>query len=143
MTYNHTQTTPKENTMARQPVPPPPGEEGFGKRLARLRKAAGLSQNHLARETGISQRMIAYYEVNDGNPPLHAFHKLTKALGVSADQLLGLEKTTRKEPTKDSRLRRRIAEVEKLPPALRKHITDYIDNLLERERLLREKQGKA
>lgn len=115
--------------MARLPVPPPPGTESFGKRLARLRKATSLSQNDLARETGISQRMIAHYETNDGNPPLHTFHKFTKALGVTADQLLGLEKT-RKEQAKDNRLRRRIAEIEKLPAPQRKEVARYLETFL-------------
>ncbi len=129
MTYNYGQTTPKEESMSRMPVPSPPGTESFGKRLARLRKAMGLSQNDLARETGISQRMIAHYEVNDGNPPLHTFHKLCKALEVTADQLLGLEKT-RKEPAKDNRLRRSIAEIEKLPVPQRKEVARYLDTFL-------------
>lgn len=127
--YNTGQTTLKENLMARMTVPLPPGAESFGKRLARLRKAASLSQNDLARETGISQRMIAHYETNNGNPPLHAFHKLTKALGVTADQLLGLEKT-RKEQAKDNRLRRRIAEIEKLPVPQRKEVARYLETFL-------------
>jgi len=103
--------------------------ESFGKRLTRLRKAIGLSQNDLARETGVSQRMIAHYEVNDGNPPLHVLHKLCQALEVTADQLLGMEKT-RKEPAKDNRLRRRIAEVEKLPVPQRKEVARYLDTFL-------------
>ena len=73
--------------------------------------------------------MIAHYEVNDGNPPLHTFHKLCKALEVTADQLLGLEKT-RKEPAKDNRLRRRIAEIEKLPVPQRKEVARYLDTFL-------------
>jgi len=36
--------------------------ESFGDRMARFRSEAGYSQRELARETGISQRMIAYYE---------------------------------------------------------------------------------
>lgn len=128
--YNTGQTNPREvNTMARMPVPPPPGDESFGKRLARLRKAAGLSQNDLARETGISQRMIAHYETNDGNPPIHFFHKLCKALEVTADQLLGL-KEVRKEQAKDNRLRRRIGEIEKLPVPQRKEVARYLDTFL-------------
>jgi transcriptional regulator with XRE-family HTH domain len=127
--YNTGHTTLKENLMARMTVPPPPGAESFGKRLARLRKAAGLSQNDLARETGISQRMIAHYETNDGNPPIHTFHKLCKALEVTADQLLGLEKFS-KEPSKDNRLRRRIAEIEKLPVPQRKEVSRYLETFL-------------
>jgi transcriptional regulator with XRE-family HTH domain len=34
---------------------------GFGLRLAALRKQAGLTQTALAQEIGVSQRMMAYY----------------------------------------------------------------------------------
>ena len=42
---------------------------GFGARLAQLRKQAGLTQTALAREVGISQRMMAYYEGPTAFPP--------------------------------------------------------------------------
>ena len=35
---------------------------GFGARLAALRKQTGISQTALAKEVGVSQRMMAYYE---------------------------------------------------------------------------------
>ena len=62
----------------------------FGERLAQLRTAAGYSQRDLAAEIGISQRMVAYYETQSDYPPTHLFPALAKALGVSADQLLGI-----------------------------------------------------
>ena len=37
-------------------------EEFFGKRLRKFRKAAGLTQNQLAQELGVSRRIIDYYE---------------------------------------------------------------------------------
>jgi transcriptional regulator with XRE-family HTH domain len=116
--------------------------ETFGQRLARLRKVAGYSQPGLAREIGISKRMVIYYEKESSHPPTHLLTVLAKALGVTTDQLLGVEKV-KENRTKDIRLWRRFTEVEKLSPALRKHIAEYIDNLLEKEKLLREKQGKA
>jgi transcriptional regulator with XRE-family HTH domain len=67
--------------------------ESFGERLARLRQAAGYSQRELARELEISQRMVAYYEGETEYPPAHLLPMLAQALGVSTDQLLGLEPT--------------------------------------------------
>src|SRR5450631_1487625 len=89
--------------------------ETFGKRLARLRKAAGYTQYTLADETGISKRMIAYYEVQTTHPPTHLLPVFAKILGVTTDQLLGLEKT-KETKLKDNRLWRRFSQVEKLPP---------------------------
>lgn len=110
-------------------VPPPQDGESFGKRLARLRKAAGYSQRDLAKEINISQRMIAYYEIQTTHPPTHLLHVFAKALGASTDQLLGVEKV-KETKQKDSRLWRRFSQVEKLPPDQRKKIVDILDAFL-------------
>ena len=65
-------------------------EESFDERLARLRKAAGYTQKELGEELGISQRMVAYYESQTQHPPTKLMPALATALGVSADELLGL-----------------------------------------------------
>lgn len=49
--------------------------------------------SELTRETGISQRMIAYYEKQAKYPPTHLLPTLAKALGTSGDELLGIKKT--------------------------------------------------
>jgi len=113
--------------------------ETFGERLARLRQAAGYSQRDLAAELGVSQRMIAYYEKETDYPPSHLLPLLTKALGVTADQLLGLQKVKDNGKSRDTRLWRRFSQVEKLPAAQRKQITQILDAFLEREKL---KKGK-
>jgi hypothetical protein len=40
----------------------PNDTETFGQRMARMSQATGYPQRDMPRETGISQRMIAYYE---------------------------------------------------------------------------------
>ena len=65
-----------------------PAPETFGRRLARLRKAAGYSQRALAAELGISQRMVAYYESQTEHPPTHLLPSLADALSLTTDQLL-------------------------------------------------------
>ncbi len=103
--------------------------EPFGKRLAHLRKAAGYSQYTLADALGITNRMVAYYEGETTHPPTHLLPKLAKVLGVSTDQLLGIEKV-KEVKQKDSRLWQRFAQVEKLPPKERKKIVDLLDAFL-------------
>lgn len=112
-------------------------EESFGERLARLRKAAGYTQKELGEELGISQRMVAYYESQTQHPPTKLMPALATALGVSADELLGLAagKARRKAP--DSRLDRRLRAVQDLPAAEKRQVLAFIDALLDRERLKR------
>ena len=53
--------------------------------------------------------------------------------GVSADQLLGLEKPPRNGRVRDTRLWRRFRQVEQLPPAERKPIVQLVDAFLRGE----------
>ena len=62
----------------------------FGRRLAHLRKAAGLTQVQLSEEIGISQRMLSHYEHCEEYPYSKVLCDLSRALGVSTDELLGL-----------------------------------------------------
>ena len=111
------------------------GEESFGERLAKLRVAAGYSLRELAAELGTSHRMLVYYEKHAGQPAAHLLPKFAKALGVTADQLLGMEPVKSNSKTKDTKLWRRFSLVEKLPPDQRKPIIQVIDSFLEREKL--------
>ena len=110
-------------------------QETFGKRLAQLRKAAGYSQQSFATEIGISNRMVAYYEAQTVHPPSHLLPILAEILGVTTDQLLGVKKVTTNGQSRDARLWRRFAQVEKLPPDQRKPLIHVIDTFLEREKL--------
>ncbi len=108
----------------------------FGARLAQHRQAAGYSQRELATELGISHRMVAYYETA-GYCPLDLLPRLAQVLGVSTDQLLGDNgrKAPRPAPQRDSRLWRRFAQIEKLPPAERKPIIQVLDAFLAKAKL--------
>lgn len=119
-------------------------EERFGDRMARLRQEAGYSQRALAAETGISQRMIAYYEKQAEYPPTQHLPVLARALGVSTDQLLGIERMSEQGRTRDMSLWRRFSQVERLPSSQRKQIVQVLDAFLEREKLKKQKSaGRA
>lgn len=111
-----------------------PGEN-FGGRLARLRQAAGYSQRDFAAEVGISQRMVVYYEKECERIPIHLLPIFANTLGVSADELLGLEKAKRNGKVRDTRLWRRFSQVEKLPPAERRPIVQLLDAFLRGKRV--------
>jgi transcriptional regulator with XRE-family HTH domain len=105
----------------------------FGKRLAKLRKAAGYTQQQLADEIGATRRMIAYYEAESQHPPANMLVELAQALNVSSDTLLGI-KPVESLPL-SSRLERRIRQIEKLGPKPRQQITQLIDTFVEAEQL--------
>jgi transcriptional regulator with XRE-family HTH domain len=68
----------------------------FGKRLARLRKESGLSLRGFSAQLGISHRMLYFYESKGGNPPLSLIPKMAQILGVSIDQLFGVNSSSKK-----------------------------------------------
>lgn len=124
----------KESVMPKRNVQTIVNKESFGKRLARLRQAAGYSQRDLAAEIGISQRMVAYYEKGSDHIPINLLPLMAKTLGVSVDQMLGLDKTAENGRPRDNRLWRRFSQVEKLSPAKRKPIFQLLDAFLKSEK---------
>lgn len=116
---------------------------GFGPRLAGLRKAAGISQMALAAEIGVSQRMMAYYESPTAHPPANLLPAIARSLGVSIDALLGVEGSRRRTKATDTRMQRRLQQIEKLPPAERRQILQMLDALIERGQLRRKVESNA
>ena len=60
----------------------------FGKKLREIRLKKKLSQGDIARVLGVHRSYISGLERGRRNPSLLTVHKVTKALGVSADELL-------------------------------------------------------
>ncbi len=65
----------------------------FGERLRQLRKERNLTQRQLADLIGVKNSVISFYEVGERTPSLEAVVKLASVLHVSADTLLGIEKS--------------------------------------------------
>lgn len=110
-------------------------KEPVGSRLARLRAERGYSQRDLAKETGISHRMIAYYEKQAQFPPAHVLPTLAKALGVSIDQLFGAQKIGANKPKKDMRLWHRFNRIERMDVKEKRKIIQLLDTFIEKEQL--------
>jgi len=104
----------------------------FGKRLAQVRKARGITQTELATKIGVSQRVIAYYEKETNRPPAHLLPKIVKALGVSADVLLGSQDLPAAPPATSKRLIKRIEKLERLPAQDQRMVLRMIDTLADK-----------
>jgi len=63
----------------------------FGEQLARLRAGRGITQGQHAERISSSQRAISAYETVAEYPPAAVVVEITRALKVSADELLGLK----------------------------------------------------
>ena len=110
----------------------PPSENGFAKRLVRMRKAAGLTQIELAEKIDSSQRTLSHYETARGYPPAPTIVKLAKALRVSADELLGLgkQRTRTKELSPELKhLWKKFQQVAKWPEKDQRAVIRLINSL--------------
>jgi len=107
--------------------------EDFGQRVAQLRKTAGYTQVEFAAEVGITQRMVAYYEVPDGQAPAHLLPQMARALGASV--LLGLAAPRAPKKIALNRLERRLLEIEKLDLKAKRQITQLLDSFIQAQKL--------
>lgn len=108
---------------------------GFGERLRVLRTAAGYTQQELAQELGISRRRVAYYEGETEHPPAALLADLAAALGVTTDALLGVASLPKRTAKPDTRLQRRMKQIERMSPRERRQVLQLLDALIEREQL--------
>lgn len=106
----------------------------FGKRLADLRKQRGITQTQLADLIGSTQRNISHYETVAELPPANVVVKIAKALQVSADDLLGINKKATiakvKEDPEVQRLWKKFQQVRQLPEKDQRAVIRLINSLV-------------
>ena len=104
-----------------------------GKRLAALRRQQGLKQVELAQKLKVSQAVISSYEVGRTRPHPEVLLKLADVLGVSADELLGRDKSKSDDEAGglERRLRRRLRRVMELPRPDQDALVQMIDVFLD------------
>lgn len=108
----------------------PVDDKTIGKKLRESRIARGMTQTELADELGINQSLISEYE--QGSVRLHAplVAGFAKALGVSADEILGLQKAKPNGTLKDGRFVRRLRRIEDLPIPQQEAVLKLLDGVL-------------
>ena len=79
--------------------------------------------------------MIAYYEGQTEHPPTKILPDLAKALGITTDELLGIQPIKRNEKLKNSRLQRRLQQIEQLPQKDKRQLLQLIDTFIEKDNL--------
>lgn len=115
----------------------------FGKRLARFRKASGLTQQQLGGKVGVSKRVIAYYEGETTYPPAHLIGPLATALNVSTDELLGLKEAKQTLSPDLASLWRRLKVVEDFTDKEKKALLQYVDVIAEKHKQPKKTEPKA
>ena len=105
--------------------------ESIGARIARLRRDKGMTQQELAKLLGVSQPVVSDYENDVIKVSGEMVIELARALGSSADEILGLEKLAASSaPIKNRRLYRQLQNIEKLPKRDQQALLRTIDAFL-------------
>lgn len=63
-------------------------KETIGQRIARLRRAGGMSQENLAEKIGVSSQAVSKWENDQSCPDISLLPRLARLLGVTVDTLL-------------------------------------------------------
>jgi transcriptional regulator with XRE-family HTH domain len=112
-------------------------QESIGNRIRRLRLAHGLTQQQLADRVGLSRRMLAYYEIQGGEPRPDLLVRFAQVLDASVDALTGFQSSSRKAVPprpENPHLWRRLKRIEELPLHDRKTILKMIDAMADARR---------
>lgn len=104
-------------------------DHNFGKRLAQLRRARGITQVELGKKINASQRVIAYYEGETNFPPAHLLAPIAKALKISVDELLGL-KSIKLTDTNHIRFWNKLKKAESLSESDKKSLLNVLEGLI-------------
>lgn len=104
----------------------------IGLRLREIRDEQGMTQVELAVAMGIHQTSLSQMERGIRGVGIRQLLKICRALRVSPDRLLGsAPKETPGVPRRNTRLLRRLRQVERLPPEHQDAVVKMLDAFLD------------
>jgi transcriptional regulator with XRE-family HTH domain len=120
-------------------VPRPPKEtvlskNQLGERVRALREQRGLSQGQLAELVSTHPQSLSQVERGIRSLTLQQVVKLSRALKVSTDEILGEPGRSSDGVIGDRKLLRRVRRIQELPPAQREAVLDMLDGALRMSR---------
>ena len=109
----------------------PGNNQSFGERLAKIRKAKGLTQTELGARIGATQRAMHHYEKKAEYPPVQKIVELARALDMSMDKLLEVDDNGNESYQNiNPKLAKRLRLASNLPSHELKALSTFIDALL-------------
>ena len=101
-----------------------------GLRIASARKARNLTQQQLADMLGIVQQSYAQYETGRARIQVAMLPKLARYLGLTMDELMGINAGAKIKPGPSSKLELQIERLRQLPRATQKVVMNMLDGVL-------------
>jgi transcriptional regulator with XRE-family HTH domain len=112
----------------------------FALNLIKFRKSRGYSQTDLANLTGLSARVIAYYETEALNPPIDKIKILADALGIKVSDLIEENNNNQELINIDPRILKISMMLEKLNRHDKETIYNLIKSLYNKQKKLKQLQ---
>ncbi len=104
----------------------------LGKRMATLRKQQGYTQVQLAQMLDVKQYVVASYETGRRRPSVAFMPEISRVLGVSVEDLLGLSREGGK-PGPTPKLQQQIEQLQRLPKGKQKFVSEFIETVIKQE----------
>lgn len=102
----------------------------LGARLVSLRKTAGLTQAEVAEALGIPQTTVSFYEREASYLPSSILAPLARLLGVSIEDILGIESEGPRKRGPKSRLERQFEAIQEMPPSKQQFISKLLGEII-------------
>lgn len=102
----------------------------LGGRIASQRKEQGFTQAQLAGVLGLTQQMVASYEVGRRRVPVSLLPKVATALAVSVETLIGQGRATPAKRGPAPKLQQQMERIQRLPRAKQRLVLQMLDGVL-------------
>lgn len=103
----------------------------FGQKLTAIRKGLKMSQAELGKVSAINGDIVGKYERDEMKPSIDTAKKLSDALDVSLDYLVGDGELI----VRDKKTLKRLEDIDKLSDNDKEHIFYTLDNLIKAAKL--------
>jgi transcriptional regulator with XRE-family HTH domain len=101
----------------------------IGTRIVSFRREKGFSQTDLAAKTGLTKRMISFYESRCEAIPINKLQRIAQALGIGLDELVN-GNTNPTNLTTSRALLKRLETAKTLPEEKQKALIHVIDSMV-------------
>jgi transcriptional regulator with XRE-family HTH domain len=102
----------------------------LGARIAALRKDQGMTQVQLAEILGLTQQMVASYEVGRRRVPVSLLPQIAETLAVSLEELIGKKDVQPAKRGPAPKLQQQIERIQRLPRAKQRFVIEMLDTVL-------------
>jgi transcriptional regulator with XRE-family HTH domain len=102
----------------------------LGARIAALRKEQSMTQVQLAEILGLTQQMIASYEVGRRRVPVSLLPQIAETLTVSLEELIGKKDVQPAKRGPAPKLQQQIERIQRLPRAKQRFVLEMLDTVL-------------